>query len=394
MTSVVPPAMDTVDLADPYALYARLRQERPVTEVRLSVGGQCWMITRYEDARAALMHPALTKDDETVIALLTGGRPGGNGPSFPSVRHLLNVDPPDHTRLRAVVANLFTTRATARWQSSVERAVADRLDLLAKRDVADLIADFAMPMGLQVLCDMIGIDPADRERFVELAQQAMLAGSREAVAECAAMLERYHDVDGPGMVPQLLRIRAAEPDRLSEVELVSMAFLMVIAGWETTAAAIGNGVLTLLAHPEQQAALRDDPERLGDAVEELFRFESTVNLATMRVSTTELQIGGVTIPADRPVVIAIGSANRDAARFASGDRFDIDASTTGHIAFGYGIHRCLGAPLARLITRHALHQLLTVFPDLELAVPRDQLRWHPLLLRGPAELPVRPGPAI
>ncbi|MEU8814251.1 cytochrome P450 [Actinoplanes sp. NPDC048796] len=385
--------LEVIEMRDPYTLYRQLRRKRPVARVRLPMGLPCWLVTRHDDVRAALNHPGLIKDGRRTIAALMGGR----GSVVPAVHHLLNLDPPDHTRLRTLVAGAFTARATARWEPAVARAVAVGVDAMAGRETADLMADFALPVTREIICDVIGIAAEDRAAFLGWAEKAMLGNSTQAVDDCAELLKRYRrelpadPAAAPvGLVPHLLRT-AGEPGRITGAELVSMAFLLLIAGWETTAAAIGNGVLTLITHPEQLAAVRAEPSRLDGVVEELLRFESPVNLATMRVSATALRLGEADVPAGELVMLALGAANRDGDRFAAGDRLDLDADPTGHLAFGHGIHRCLGAPLGRLIARRAIGELLRVFPDLRLDVAPDLIRWQPLLLRGPAELPVRPG---
>lgn len=386
--------MDAVDMRDPYSLYTRLREERPVGLVKLPIGAPCWLVTRYDDVRVALNHPGLIKDGARTVAALMGAAPGTAG-LIPAVHHLLNLDPPEHTRLRGLVANFFTGRATTRWEPAVADAVAAGIAALSGRRTVDLMAEFTVPVTREIVCAVIGIAEPDRSDFLGWAHQAMLGNSAQAVADCVELMERYRKepAETIGLVGHLLAT-ADEPGRITGVELVSMAFLLLIAGWETTAAAIGNGILTLLRHPAELAALRADPARLTDVVEELLRFESPVNLATMRISATDVEIGGVVVPAGHVVVVALGSANRDGDRFAAGDRFDIDADPSGHLAFGHGIHRCLGAPLGRVITRQAIGALVTAFPGMELGVEPEQLRWQPLLLRGPAQLPINLAPAV
>ncbi|TDV40947.1 cytochrome P450 family protein [Actinophytocola oryzae] len=396
MTSThTPMVLDDDFVQDPFTVYRLLRIEAPVREVVMPRGLKVWLVTRYADARDALSHPAVRKDLRPVRHLFdkhhTGTSTGGFGADLSA--HMLNSDPPDHTRLRRLVARAFTMRRVELLRPRVEEITENLLDGLSGE--VDLTDAFAFPLPVTVICELLGVPQADQDDFRGWTTKLVTARSAQSVGEAGQAMSVYlHgliDTKRANPADDLLSalVQAEEDgEKLNAVELVSMAFLLLVAGHETTVNLISNGVLALLRAPDQLAALRADPALLPGAVEELLRFGSPVNHTTMRYTAEPVEIGGTTIPEDEFVVVALGSANRDDDRFGDPDTLDVTRSAAGHLSFGHGIHFCLGAPLARLEGQIAIGRLVERFPDLALA--SDDLRWrNSTLLRGLEELPVR-----
>jgi cytochrome P450 len=272
---------------------------------------------------------------------------------------------------------------------------------MAGRDRADLVAEFAFPLPITVICELLGVPMADRESFrswsntvvTGMAAGQSTVGAMQSLAGYITELiadKRRHL--GDDLLSELIAVRDGG-DRLSERELVAMVFLLLIAGHETTVNLIANGAYLLLTHPDQYQRLRADLSLVPAAVEEFLRYESPVETTTPRFTAEPVEVAGVTIPAGEVVLVALSSANRDEGRFADPARFDIGRADSSHLAFGHGIHFCLGAPLARLEGQVAFETLLTRLPGLELAVPRSELAWRPgILIRGLVDLPVRTAP--
>ena len=385
---------------DPAGFYARLRESRPVAPVRVPDYGRVWVITRYADVRAALTDPR-------VVNKL---RPWP-GRSFPDDVHaLLNIDPPDHTRLRSLLQKAFTPRRAAQLRPRTQEIAAGLLDEMADRgDVVDLLDGYARPLPITVICELLGIPVADRGWIWVTVTGYGRGGEelrrvpRELAAYFAGLVAARRAEPGRDLLSALVRAHDTAADTagddgagaaLTATELLSAAYHLVMAGFDTTVNLIASGTLALLAHPGELARLRQDPALLPAAVEELLRFASPLNHVTARFTTEDLPIGGVVIPAGEQVLIAISSADRDPARFPEPDRLDLGRDTSGHVAFGHGIHYCLGAPLARMEADVALGALLARFPDLALAVPPQELRWRPVsLIHGLESLPVRLIPA-
>jgi cytochrome P450 len=389
---------------DPLGVFARMREESPVTSVITPEGQRAWLITRYEDVRRALADPRLSKDWRKL-------RSPGFVPD-PSVgflmAHMLNADPPDHTRLRRLVQKAFTPGRVAGLRPRIEAITASLLDAMATaRDadpagdgVVDLITEFAFPLPMTVICELLGIPDGDREEFKTWSQ---------VILSSTATFDEYRAAGGAmyGYFTKLLADKRAAPaddllsalitardsgDSLDEPELLAMIFLLLVAGHETTVNLIATGTLALLTHPSEFSRLRSDPSLLPGAVEELLRFANPLNHATDRYAPESFEVGGVTIPAGEPVLVVTSSANRDPARFPDPDRLDVGRDASGHVAFGHGIHYCVGAPLARLEGEIAFGALLARFPGLSLAVEPAALRWRPSsLIHGLETLPVRLG---
>lgn len=364
-------------------------------------GLRVWWVTRYDEVRDALADPRLHNDIQTARATIARNRTisGPTRTRMPDelAMHMLNSDPPDHTRLRLLIAKAFTGRTVERLRSRVEEITGGLLDAMAGRTTVDIVRDLAVPLPVTVICELLGVPEADRDDLRRWSDAFVSAGGGPAVNEAARDLTEYlttliagkRDHPTDDLLTSLIQVRDEDGDRLSEFELVSMASLLLTAGHETTMNLIGNGIFALLRHPDQLAALRADLALLPHAVEEFLRYESPVGNATLRYTTEPVRLGDVTIPARAVVLLSLGSANRDGTRFADADRLDITRESTRHLAFGYGIHFCVGAPLARLEAQVAIGRLLERFPDLQLAVDPAHLRWKDsVFLRGPAELPV------
>lgn len=386
---------------DRHTRYARLRREGPVQAAIMPDGLRVWVVTRYEDARIALADSVLSKDSRRASPLhdrqaRQRGTPRARMPEALNA-HMLNMDPPDHTRLRRLVGKAFTARRVELLRPRIEQITVRLLDELAGRDEADLLSTFAFPLPLTVICELFGVPEADRAQFrswsdiiarysgVEALGEASVAVA-ELLADLVALKRRSPAED---LLTALVQARD-DDDRLDETEVVSMAFLLLSAGHETTAHLIGNGVFALLSNPDQLAALRADPALLPTAVEELLRYQGPGGTTTLRFTTAPVRIGEVEIPEGEFVIIALESANRDDSRFPEADRLDISREPRGHLAFGHGIHHCLGAPLARLEGQIAIGGLLARFPGLAFAVDTEQLKWRDsMLFRGLEVLPVK-----
>ena len=378
-----------------HAAYAALARSGAVHQITTPTGGPAWLITGHEEVRRTLADPRLVKG-----GLLHGPFADALAPDVATAcfSHLLHQNPPDHTRLRRLVSAAFTRRRVERLAPRIEQTADALLDALGDTTETDLITTFAYPLPMTVICELLGVPEHARPTFRDWTT-TMIAGSfagKEAYVAAAgamtayirALLEdkRQHPADD--LLSALVAVRDSG-DRLSDDELASMVFLLVAAGHETTVNLIGNGVHALLTHPEQLTLLRAEPDRLPAAVEELLRFAGPLQVALPYVTTAPVELGGVTIPAGETVFPGLLAANRDPARVPDPDALDVTRPQNPHLAFGHGIHHCLGAPLARLEGRIALGALLSRFPRLRLAMPPHELTWRPnLLMHGLTTLPV------
>ena len=380
---------------DPVGFFARLRESRPVAPVRMPGYGRAWIVTRYADVRTVLTDPRLAKDVH---------RWPGGGRSRPSeatgvYAHMLHADPPDHTRLRRLVQKVFTPRRAA-LRPRAEEIAAGLLDQMAaaRGEVIDLLGAYARPLPIAVLCELLGIPVADRAwiavtvaAYDERPEHQRV--ERDLAAYFTELIAARRAEPGDDLVSALVVARDSADgaaDGLVGNELLSTVFLLVMAGFDTTVNLIASSTLTLLTHPWEETRLRQDPSLIPAAVEELLRFTNPVNHANDLFTTEDVPVGDVVIPAGEWVLPAISSANRDPAQFPDPDRLDLGRDTSGHVAFGHGIHYCLGAPLARMEAEVALGALLARFPRISLAVPPSELRWRPIsLMNGLESLPVR-----
>ena len=424
---------------NPYPTYAWLREHAPVHKTRLPSGVEAWLVTRYVDAKHALADPRLSKNpahhDEPAHAKGKTGIPGERKAEL--MTHLLNIDPPDHTRLRRLVSKAFTPRRVAEFAPRVQELTNDLIDRFAADGSADLIHDFAFPLPIYAICDLLGVPREDQDDFRDWAGMMIRhgGGPRGGVARSVKKMRSYlaelihrkrealsdapaphpggnlsdtlaptphpggnpSDAPTPTPTEDLLSglIRASDHgEHLTENEAAAMAFILLFAGFETTVNLIGNGTYALLTHPEQRARLEKslaagESDLLETGVEELLRYDGPVELATWRFATRPLTLGGQDIAAGDPVLVVLAAADRDPERFADPDVLDLGRRDNQHLGYGHGIHYCLGAPLARLEGQTALATLLTRLPDLQLAGDPADLRWRGgLIMRGLRTLPV------
>ncbi|MEU2052561.1 cytochrome P450 family protein [Streptomyces bungoensis] len=377
---------------DPHPVYARLREQGPVHRVRApgaDADQTTWLVVGYEEARAALADPRLAKDSTKIGTTFLDEELIG--------KYLLTADPPQHTRLRGLVARAFTMRRVERLRPRIQRVTDDLLDEMLPRGGADLIDSLAYPLPITVICELLGVPDMDRAEFRRTSTEVVAPTSAQTEYDSVVRLAGYlteliedKRCAGPtdDLLSDLIRTTAEDGDRLSPEELRGLAYLLLIAGHETTVNLIGNGVRALLTHPAQLAALRADPGLLDGAVEEMLRYEGPVETATFRFAAEPLEIGGTAIAPGESVLIGLTAAQRDDSRYPDPHRFDIRRDTRGHLAFGHGIHFCLGAPLARLEGRIAIGTLLERAPGL--ALDGEPGEWLPgLLMRGVRSLPVR-----
>jgi cytochrome P450 len=387
--------------ADPYPTFARLRADRPVCPVS-SPRFDSYLITGFDDARAALTDPRLSKD-------LYG--PGRHylrifGPNSEGLnKNMLNADPPEHTRLRRIVSQAFAPRRIEALRPRVAEIVDELLDRIVPRGRSELMDDFAIPLPMLVICELLGVPPADQDRVLDWTQVIRTSGSagrspaedRAAVQEAQLRLHEY--------LVDLVRAKRGQPaddivsaliaacdqaGTLTEAELVTTTFLLLFAGHQTTADFLGNATLALLTHPDQLELLRHSPHLLPSAIEELLRFDGPLPVASPRIATEDVDYRGVRIPCGAVVGVVINAANHDPAHFTDPDRLDVRRVRGPHLGFGHGVHYCLGVSLARMEAQLALGGLLRRLPGLRLAVPVDEVPRLPAAspFRGLRELPV------
>ena len=388
---------------DPYPLYAKLRAETPVLRhTGLSSSEQFWFVTGYAEAETVLRdHKRFVKNYHNTLT----AEQRAQLPPLPRLaqlldQHMLNLDGADHMRQRTLVNKAFTTRIINSMHDRVQRIADELLDNVQAQGAMDLIDEYAFPLPIVVIAEMLGIPAADRDRFRAWSDAFVTPALTEAEwRQAERLLNEFTDYLG-----EIFAARRKEPrndlitaliqaeeagDQLSEEELYSMVVLLIVAGHETTVNLIGNGTLALLRHPDQLALLQADPTLMPNAIEELLRYDGPVERATLRFAAEDLKLGGQQIRRGEALAVVLGSANRDAAQFDQPDTLDVTRDNSRHLAFGYGVHYCVGAPLARLEGRIALTTLLQRLPNLRLAVPVEELTWrfNPIL-RGMNHLPV------
>jgi cytochrome P450 len=379
---------------DAEAELARLRAEEPVARVRVAGGGEAWLATRYDDVRLVLSDPRFSRARATV--------PGTPSvvPNAQSPDNIVNMDPPDHTRLRKLLNRAFTSRTVDRIRPQIA-AIADGLldPVAAAGPPADLVRDLARPLSAWVMCDIFGIPFEERARLTEGVTMLMAAAElppevvgatyQQVTAYLAELFDRKRAAPAPDLLTALVEVRDGD-DRLTDSELVENTLGIYAAGQDTTSNQLTNSLVTLFRHPDQLALLIAEPERIPGAVEELLRYVRFAAGQLTRVATEDVELGAVTIRAGDAVLVANHSANRDGAVYEHPDELRLDRPNAGtHLTFGHGIHHCLGAALARTELQVALGSLLTRFPTIQPAVPLEKLEWttgHSI--RGLCALPV------
>jgi cytochrome P450 len=359
---------------DPAPELSELRDGQGVRRVRTPFGTDAWLVTRFADVRAVLSDPAtfsnarVSSDDRRLA-----GVPPMSDEDVARMRagNLLALDPPEHSRVRRMLTPEFTVRRIRRLEPRIREIVDEHLDAMQRTGPpADLVADFALPVPSLVICELLGVPYGDRAEFqartgrqldlrLPAAERFRLA--QESRAYMAELVGRAQAQPGEDMLGMLVREHG---DDLSTDELIGIASLLLVAGHETTANMLGLGTLALLRHPDQLAIVRDEPERVDAAVEELLRWLSIVHSGTAKIATTDVEIAGQRIEAGEFVMLALPAANRDPALRDDPERLDVTRGEVGHVAFGHGIHHCLGAPLARMEMRIAFPALLRRFPGL------------------------------
>jgi cytochrome P450 len=400
-----PPRVDLFDAAfkgDPYPTYAELRSIAPVHRTTLPDGRGVWLVTRYEDVLAVFKDERFVKDWRKVMT----PEQLAQIPPIPDVmkplsQNMLDTDPPDHERLRALVSKAFTPRLIERMRPRVQ-AIADvLLDAVEDRGEMDLIDDYAFPLPITVIAELLGVPAEDRDSFREWSDAAVSGNATEKYLEevliphmraftdyLRSLFEEKYKEPKDDLISALVLAEQAG-DTLSEDELLGMVFLLLVAGHETTVNLISNGTLALLRHPEQLQTLRDNPSLIKPAVEELLRYDGPVETSTERFAREDVAIGETVIPRGEMVLVVIAAADRDPRRFPDPDALDIARVNNKHLAFGKGIHHCLGAPLARMEGQIAIGTLLSRMQNLRLKVSPEALAWRPgMVLRGLQSLPV------
>jgi cytochrome P450 len=404
-----------------FAVYAAMRAKGPVASVTLPTGEPIWFATNYAEAVALLKDDerfgndsssALTEEEyaqlfQQATEHLTVEQQEMAAQTDEILRrNLLAVDPPDHSRLRRLVAIPFTPKFIEGLRPRVQ-AIADslldaaqaRADEMGHREM-ELIGDFAYPLPLTVISEMLGIPLADRDNFREWSQAAVsftpddqanpevTAKLIEFIAYMRRLVAEKRSYPGDDLLSGLV-LAEAEGDKLSENELLSMIFVLIVAGHETTVNLIGNGTLALFEHPEQRARLQETPGLLKSAIEEMLRYYGPVEISLTRWVRQDTEIGGQRLRRGQQIMALLASANHDGQQFPNPEVFDISREPNRHVAFGTGIHACLGATLARLEGQIAFATLLSRMPNLALAIPRDEVRWRDAtFLRGLTQLPV------
>jgi cytochrome P450 len=387
--------------ADPYPFYARLRAEAPVWRTTLPDKRTAWLVTRYEDVAGVLKDDRLAKDtlnaqDPEQLA----DRPWVPGFLKPLEQNMLDLDDPDHKRLRSLVSKAFTPRLIERLRGRIEAICRELLDVMERKGRTELVRDYALPLPATVIAELLGVPAKDQRRFHRWSNRIVSVSSGRDVwrALPAAlafvrylrkMSERRRVLPEDDLMSALVQAEEAGY-RLSEDELLAMSFLLLVAGHETTVNLIASGTLALLEHPDQLEKLEGDSRLIKPAVEELLRYTSPVEIATERYARQDLEISGTTVPRGELVLAVLGSANRDEQQFEDPNTLDLARDPNRHLAFGRGgVHHCLGAPLARMEGQIAISALLQRFPNLRLDIDPGSLRWRRgIFLRGLHRLPL------
>ncbi|OIJ96824.1 cytochrome P450 [Streptomyces monashensis] len=375
-------------------MYAHLRETDPVAEVRMPSGDHAYLVTRYEDVRTVLSDARFSR-----AATLEPGAPRlAAAPQ--NFKSLLNMDPPEHTRVRKLVSREFTARRVNALRPRIQEHTDALLDAMAAAGPpVDLVPTFAFQVPVTVICELLGVPFADREDFAawsrvflattSVTKEEMLGAQLALRDYLASLVAAKRERPGDDLLSALVSIHDEDDDRLREEELIFLGISLLVAGHETTVNQIANSVVALLTHPEQLERLRKDPDLVAGAVEELLRLHPPGNEALLRITLEDVELGGVTIPKGSAVLPSLSSANRDRRQFDDPDVIDFDRPVNAHFAFSHGTHYCLGSGLARAELQIAVASLIRRFPTLRLAVPEEELRRpEGMLVHGIASLPV------
>ncbi|MFI9100860.1 cytochrome P450 [Streptomyces fildesensis] len=371
-------------VSDQYGFFARLREQAPVWWAELPDGSRWLVPVRYEDIRKAHLDPVLRQkpdpEDDPV-----SDEEGGIWRVYNE--HPVVSDPPKHTRLRKLLSSAFTARQTERLRPRIKEATDELLDAIAAKgangEPVDLMEDYAWPLPLTLICELLGVPEDRRQVFRDWSQNSrdFTGGTthdgREEIAYriidvIKELVEERRAEPTEDLLGQMVHARDTEEGRLTEMELLSTAFIVLLAGFETSVGLISNGVYALLRNPEQRALVEKDPSLMPGAIEEFLRFDPSLFLTNVRIAGAPTVLAGVPVRKGQPVLLSLGAANRDPERFPDPDALDIGRKTSGHLAFGYGIHRCIGAPLAGMEGEIAIGRLLERFPRLRLAEEGEQ----------------------
>lgn len=375
---------------NPYPVYEKLRQSDPILNLQFPDGRFGWLISNYEQAVEALKDVRFSKDVAKAM---------GQEQTSVFSTNMLFSDPPDHKRLRGLVQKGFTPQRITDMRGHIQEIADNLLDAVSSKDTINLIDEYAFKLPIIVISEILGVPTEDQDKFRVWSNSIIGASNQEMneqvvqhmnefIAYLKDWFAKVREQPGDDMISQLV-IAENQGDRLSEQELYGVVTLMIIAGHETTVNLIGNGVLALLEHPEQRKLLQEQPELIHGAIEEMLRYNGPVEFSTSRWAAEDMDFHGVHMKKGDLVVIALNSANRDASQFENPDIFDITREKSQHLAFGKGIHLCLGAPLARLEGEIAINTLLRRYPHFELQRDIDELEWRPgMIVRGVKEIPI------
>ncbi|MFI7119602.1 cytochrome P450 [Amycolatopsis sp. NPDC049868] len=392
MTATYPAAKD--DPATPMgAIYA---EYPPMSRVVFPSGCEGWLVTRYEDVRLIFSDTRFSRN------LLAPGAPCLIEPGdFSTGEHsILNMDPPDHTRLRKLTAQAFTARRIAGLRPRIQEIADTLLRAMAEHGPpVDLVELFAFPLPTAVMCEILGVPYEGRERFrrwsrvivtpMAYSPAEVARARRDGADDMAALVAVKRETPGEDLLSVLVHARDEDGDRLTEAELIDLATQLLLAGHETTVSLIATGIVLLAGNPDQLAALRSDPSLTEGAVEEIMRFDGPADASLLRVALEDVELSAGRVRRGEAVLAHTGAANRDEAAFPGASRFDIRRRNAPQLGFGHGLHFCLGAALARLEGEIAFRTLLDGLPGLDLAVPASAIAWRPpLSIRGPEAVPV------
>lgn len=375
-------------IQNPFPVYAQMRDKEPIMRTLFPDGQHGWIISKYEDAVDALKDPRFVKDMRNA---------GINKDVIFFKDNMLFSDPPDHKRLRGLVQKAFTPQLISGMKDRIQQIADELLAAVEGQESIHLIDDYAFPLPIIVISEMLGVPNSDRDKFRVWSNALIEFSGQDEETRNLTLEFREYLVDwiakvrkqpGNDLISQLV-ISEEQGDRLREDELYNLVMLLIIAGHETTVNLIGNGILSLLQHPNQLQLLQDQPELIQQAIEEMLRYNGPVEFSTSRWVREDLEFKGVSMSRGDLVIVSLTSANRDPEQFNDPDLFDITREKSPHLAFGKGIHLCLGAPLARLEVEIAINTLLKRYPDIRLKGDASELEWRQgMIVRGVKEIPL------